>query len=142
MKELCGLRCATLNCNGSILLADDGPLPCSVCGHSFGEGEEGRLKEADLVSRRYMEGMEELDERMELLCRSSTEPVQWSADSLLKDCQAILSRCAPLLAADHMLLGMAYDRRARILLNLHPLDYREAFVAAEKSLPAIRSVSP
>ncbi|XP_055346640.1 uncharacterized protein LOC129594097 isoform X2 [Paramacrobiotus metropolitanus] len=140
--ELYPVMCNINDCTASIPLDDRLKEPCPHCRQVMSEEEaDDRLTSVQRMIRRYLEGLEEIDERMELFGRSALNPadIQWSVEDNLQDCRVIIRKCEKELHTRNMLLGMAYDREGRLLLNRKPRNYEDAFHALKRSIPALRN---
>ena len=81
--------------------------------------------------RRYLEGIEEIDDRIRC--------VEWNLTETIAECRSIENRGEKFLHGSNLLLAMAYDRHARILVSLKEFGKSAPFF--QQSLPAFRYIS-
>ena len=80
--------------------------------------------------RRYLEGIEEIDDRIRC--------VEWNLTETIAECRSIEKRGETFLHDSNLLLAMAYDRHARILVSLK--EFGKSALFFQQSLPAFRYI--
>ncbi|OQV21084.1 hypothetical protein BV898_04848 [Hypsibius exemplaris] len=120
------MKCATSTCTAAIPLDQRSLLNCLDCNHPAASEES--LAAARLFVRRYLEGIEEMDDRIKL--------PEWDMPDIVADFRNVERRAEKILHPTNLLLGMILDRHARLVGSLG--DNEKAFDYFRKSLPAFR----